>query len=56
MFKYLNFVNKQKNIKVEDIKIIMSTLLKKPSAAQYYVPSPEELLNLLDSLTSSKYN
>ena len=56
MFKYLNFVNKQKNIKEENIKIIMSTLLKKPSAAQYYVPSPEELLNLLDSLTSSKYN
>ena len=56
MFKYLNFVNKQNNIKEENIKIITSTLYKKPSAAQYYVPSPEELLNLLDSLTSSKYN
>ena len=56
MFKYLNFVNKQNNIKEENIKIITSTLYKKPSAAQYYVPSPEELLNLLDLLTSSKYN
>ena len=56
MFKYLNFVNKQNNIKEENIKIITSTLYKKPSAAQYYVPSPEELLHLLDSLTSSKYN
>ena len=56
MFKYLNFVDKQNNIKEENIKIITSTLYKKPSAAQYYVPSPEELLNLLDSLTSSKYN
>ena len=56
MFKYLNFVNKQNIRKEENIKIITSTLLKKPSAAQYFVPSTEELLNLLDSLTSSKYN
>ena len=56
MFKYLNFVNKQVNRKEENIKIITSTLDKKPSTAQYYVPVPEELLNLLDSLTSSKYN
>ena len=56
MFKYLNFVNKQNNRKDENIKIITSTLYKKPSAAQYYCPAPEELLNLLDSLTSSKYN
>ena len=56
MFKYLNFVNKQVNRKEESIKIITSTLDKKPSFAQYYVPVPEELLNLLDSLTSSKYN
>ena len=56
MFKYLNFINKQVNRKEETIKIITSTLDKKPSTAQYYVPVPEELLNLLDSLTSSKYN
>ena len=56
MFKYLNFVNKQNNKKEEIYKIITSTVLKKPSAAQYFVPAPEELLNLLDSLTSSKYN
>jgi trehalose 6-phosphate synthase/phosphatase len=56
MFKYLNFVDKQNNVKEENIKIITSTLYKKPSAAQYFVPSPEELLNLLDSLTSTKYN
>ena len=56
MFKYLNFVNKQNNKKEENFKIITSTVLKKPSAAQYFVPAPEELLNLLDSLTSSKYN
>ena len=56
MFKYLNFINKQVNRKEEYIKIITSTLDKKPSTAQYYVPVPEELLNLLDSLTSSKYN
>ena len=56
MFKYLNFVNKQANIREENIRIITSTLDKKPSTAQYYVPVPDELLNLLDSLTSSKYN
>ena len=56
MFKYLNFINKQINRREETIKIITSTLDKKPSTAQYYVPVPEELLNLLDSLTSSKYN
>ena len=56
MFKYLNFINKQVNRREENIKIITSTLDKKPSTAQYYVPVPEELLNLLDSLTSSKYN
>ena len=57
MFKYLNFVNKQINRRMEEnIKIITSTLDKKPSTAQYYVPVPDELLNLLDSLTSSKYN
>lgn len=56
MFKYLYFVKKQNIGKEENIKIITSSLLKKPSAADYYVPSPEELLNLLDSLTSSKYN
>ena len=56
MFKYLNFVNKQVNRREENIRIITSTLDKKPSTAQYYVPVPDELLNLLDSLTSSKYN
>ena len=56
MFKYLNFLNKQPTRKEEDIKIITSTLDKKPSTAQYYVPVPDELLNLLDSLTSSKFN
>ena len=56
MFKYLNFINKQVNRREENIKIITSTLDKKPSTAQYYVPVPDELLNLLDSLTSSKYN
>ena len=57
MFKYLNFVNKQINRRMEEnIRIITSTLDKKPSTAQYYVPVPDELLNLLDSLTSSKYN
>ena len=56
MFKYLNFINKQINRREETIKIITSTLDKKPSTAQYYVPVPDELLNLLDSLTSSKYN
>ena len=56
MFKYLNFLNKQVNRREENIKIITATLDKKPSTAQYYVPVPDELLNLLDSLTSSKYN
>ena len=56
MFKYLNFINKQVNRREENIRIITSTLDKKPSTAQYYVPVPDELLNLLDSLTSSKYN
>ena len=56
MFKYLNFINKQVNRREENIKIITSTLDKKPSTAQYYVPVPDELLTLLDSLTSSKFN
>ena len=56
MFKYLNFVNKQSNRKTENMKIITATMDKKPSAAQYYIPLPEELLNLLDSLTGNKYN
>ena len=56
MFKYLNFIGKQVKRREDNIKIITSTLDKKPSTAQYYVPVPEELLNLLDSLTTSKYN
>ena len=56
MFKFLNFVNKQNIRKEDNIQIITSTVYKKPSAAQYFVPAQEELLNLLDSLTSSKYN
>lgn len=56
MFKILYFVEKSNTDKEVYIKIITLILLKKQSTADYFSTSHRELLYLLDSLISSKYN
>jgi trehalose 6-phosphate synthase/phosphatase len=50
MFKYLNYINKIVNVKQEDVKIITSTIDKKPSKAQFYIHRPKDLLEILENL------
>ena len=58
MFKFLNFVDKTQIIKNFNttIKTYSTTVGKKPSCANFYIPEPRELFDIFEDIRNKGVN